>query len=76
MIHHIKVLVDDNVRHFLKKVPRDEWSRTISLALHEWAHKRLDAAAEMDRLRNDSAAQPVTTAEIVRWIREDRDGGH
>lgn len=33
------------------------------------------AAAEMDRLRRD-AGKGVTTAEIVRWIREDRDGGH
>ena len=78
MSHRINVVVHDDVWRFLKKVPQGERSRTINLALHEWAQKRrrLDAAAEMDRLRNDSAAQPVTTAEIVRWIREDRDGGH
>ena len=33
------------------------------------------AVAEMDRLRRE-AAKGVTTAEIVRWIREDRDSGH
>ena len=38
--------------------------------------RRLDAAAEMDRLRNEPMAQPVTTAEIVRWIKEGRDEGH
>ena len=62
----------------LKRIPAGERSRTVNAALREWAQKRrrLDAAAEMDRLRANSAAKTVTTAEIVRWIREDRDGGH
>ena len=78
MSHRINVIVTDDIWRLLKKVPQGERSRTINLALHEWAGKRrrLDAAAEMDRLRNEPMAQPVTTAEIVRWIKEDRDGGH
>ena len=78
MGHRINVMVHDDVWRFLEKIPQGERSRTINLALREWARRRRqrDAAAEMDRLRDDPAAQPVTTAEIVHWIREDRDGGH
>lgn len=77
MGHRVNVIVHEDVWRFLKKVPQGERSRTINLALREWARRkrRRDAATEMDRLRDDPAAQPVTTAEIVRWIREDRDGG-
>ena len=73
MSHRINVIVHDDMWRFLRKIPQGERSRTIN-----WAHKRrrLDAATEMDRLRSEQVTQPVTTAEIVRWIREDRDGGH
>ena len=78
MSHRINVIVHDDMWRFLRKIPQGERSRTINLALREWAHKRrrLDAAMEMDRLRSEQATPPVTTAEVVRWIREDRDGGH
>ncbi len=78
MSHRINVIVNDDVWSFLKKIPQGERSRTINLALRGWAdrRRRLDAAAEMDRLRNEPMAQPVTTAEIVRWIKEGRDEGH
>ena len=78
MSHRINVIVNDDVWSFLKKIPQGERSRTINLALRGWVdrRRRLDAAAEMDRLRNEPMAQPVTTAEIVRWIKEGRDGGH
>ena len=78
MSHRINVIVSDDVWRFLKKVPQDERSRTINQALQEWAGKRRrqDAAAGMDRLRNEPMVQPVTTAGIVRWIEEDRGGGH
>ena len=78
MGHRINVMVHDDVWRFLEKIPQGERSRTINLALREWARRvcRRDAVAEMDRLRDDPMAQPVTTAEIVHWIREDRDGGH
>lgn len=75
MTHRINVVVQDDIWSLLQRVPQGERSRTIDLALREWAQKRrrLDAATEMDRLRKDSATPAVTTEEIVRWIREDRD---
>ena len=78
MGRRINVMVHDAGWRFLEKIPQGERSRTIILALREWARRRRrrDAAAEMDRLRDEPTAQPVTTAEIVHWIREDRDGGH
>ena len=78
MTHRINVVVQDDIWGLLQRVPQGERSRTIDLALRERARKRrrLDAAAEMDRLRKDSATPPITTEEIVRWIREDRDRGH
>lgn len=78
MTHRINVVVQDDIWGLLQRVPQGERSRTIDLALREWARKRrrLDAAVEMDRLRKDSTTPPITTEEIVRWIREDRDRGH
>ena len=78
MSHRVNVIVQDDVWALLKRIPAVERSRTINAALRDWAQKRrrLDAVAEMDRLRTDSGAQAVTTAEIVRWIREDRDARH
>ena len=78
MGRRINVMVHDDVWRFLEKIPQGERGRTINLALREWARRRRrrDAAAEMDRLRDEPTAQPVTTAEIVHWIREDRDSGH
>lgn len=78
MSHRINVIVQDDTWRFLQRIPPGQRSRTINQALREWALKirRTDAAAEMDRFRDDMAADPVTTAEIVCWIREDRNGGH
>ena len=78
MAHRINIMVHDDVWSFLRDVPQGQRSQTINVALREWARRRrrLDAAAEMDRLRNTSAANKVSAAEIVRWIREDRDEGH
>ena len=78
MAHRINVVVQDDIWGLLQRIPQGDRSRTINLALREWASKRcrLDAAAEMDRLRKGSAVPAVSTEEIVRWIREDRDGGH
>ena len=77
MNHRVNVVVQDDTWALLQGIPAGERSRTINAALREWAQKRrrLDAVAEMDRLRSE-ATGAVTTAEIVRWIREDRDGGH
>ena len=78
MSHRINVIIEDDTWRVLKKVPQGERSRTINRALREWAlrRRRIDAAAEMDRLRSEPGASPVSTAEITRWIREDRDGKH
>ena len=75
--HRINVIVEDDVWRLLRRIPQGDRSRTINVALREWARNgRLDAVAEMDRLRTAAAMPAVSTEEIVRWIREDRDGGH
>ena len=78
MSHRINIIVNDDVWGFLKEVPQGERSRTINKVLREWIRRRrrLDAVAEMDRLRGDAQAKSVTSAEIVRWIREERERGH
>ena len=78
MSHRINVIVHDDVWRFLREVPQGERSRTINSALRDWAlrHRRIDAAAEMDRLRNGAQASMITADEIVRWIREEREPGH
>ena len=77
MSHRVNIVVQDDIWALLKRIPPGERSRAINAALREWAQRRgrLDAVAELDRLQRD-ATKGVTTAEIVRWIREDRDGGH
>ena len=56
MSHRINIIVNNDVWGFLKEIPQGERSRTINQALREWARRRrrLDAAAEMDRLRSDA----------------------
>ena len=78
MSHRINIIVNDDVWGFLKEVPQGKRSRTINQVLREWIRRRrrLDAVAEMDRLRSDAKAKSVTSAEIVRWIREERERGH
>ena len=78
MSRRINIIVSDDIWGFLKEVPQGERSRTINQALREWARRRrrLDAAAEMDQLRNDAGAESITSDEIVRWIREERERGH
>ena len=75
MGRRVNIIVQDDIWALLKRIPAGERSRTINAALREWAQRRrrLDAVAEMDSLQRD-ATKGVTTAEIVRWIREDRDG--
>ena len=78
MSHRINVFVHVDVWRFLREVPQGERSRTINTALRDWVlrHRRLDAAAEMDRLRNGAEDATITSVEIVRWIREERERGH
>ena len=78
MSHRINIIVNDDIWGFLKQIPQGERSRTINQALREWVRRRrrIDVAAEMDRLRNDVEAEPITSDEIVRWIREERERRH
>ena len=78
MSQRINIIVNDDIWGFLKKIPQGERSRTINQALHEWIRRRrrIDAVAEMDRLRNDTKAAAVTSDEIVRWTRAERERGH
>ena len=77
MSHRSNIVINDDIWGFLKKIPQGERSRTINQALREWVRRRrIDAAAEMDRLRNDTKAAAVTSDEIVRWIRAERERGH
>ena len=78
MSHRINIIVNDDVWRFLREVPQGERSRTINQALREWARRRRrhDAAADMDRLRSDAKSRSITSADIVRWIREERERGH
>ena len=76
MSRRINVMIDDDTWRLLEKIPSGERSRTVNEALRIWAkrRRRRDAAAEMDALRAE--LPKVSTAEVARWIREDRDQGH
>ena len=78
MTHRINIIVHDDVWSFLRDIPQGQRSRTINDALRGWARsrRRSDAVADMDRLRNATDTAAVTTEEVVRWVREDRDAGH
>ena len=78
MTHRINIIVHDDVWSFLSDIPLGQRSRTINDALRQWVRRRrrADAVEDMDRLRNASGSEAVTAAEIVRWIREDRQEGH
>ena len=66
-------MIDDDTWAVLEKVPAGERSRTVNEALRAWAQRRRrrDAARAMDSLRSELPA--VSTNDIVRWIREERD---
>ena len=68
MGHRVNVIVQDDVLGAAKAHSGRRTQPNRQPALREWARKRcrLDAVAEMDRLRANSAAKTVTTAEIVR----------
>lgn len=76
MSRRINVMIDDDTWRFLDRVPAGERSRTINDALRAWVvhHRRTDAAREMDSLRTQ--LPKVSTDDVARWIREDREHGH
>ena len=76
MSHRINVMIDDDTWDMLEQVPSGERSRTINDALRLWVtrRQRRDAVAQMEALR--AQLPKVSTAEVVRWVREDREQGH
>lgn len=76
MNRRINVMIDEDTWGFLGRVPAGERSRAINEALRAWVgrRRRIDAAREMDALR--TSLPKVSTEEVTRWIREDREQGH
>jgi hypothetical protein len=76
MSRRINVMIDEDTWGFLGRVPAGERSRAVNEALRSWVarRRRQDAVREMDLLRVE--LPKVTTDEVARWIREDRERGH
>jgi predicted CopG family antitoxin len=76
MSKRINIMIDEDTWGFLGRVPAGERSRAINEALREWVTKRRrkDAVREMDALRANMPK--VSSEEVTRWIREDREQGH
>jgi hypothetical protein len=72
----INIMIDEDTWRFLSRVPAGERSRAMNEALRAWLtrRRRRDAVREMDSLREQ--LPPVSTEEVARWIREDRERGH
>lgn len=76
MSKRINVMIDEDTWRFLGRIPTGERSRAINEALRTWAlrRRRDDAMREMDTLR---AQMPqISTDDLARWIREDRERDH
>ena len=69
-------MIDDDTWIVLEKIPAGERSRIVNTALRIWAkqRQRRDAVAEMETLRTQ--LRRVSTSEVVRWLREDREQDH
>jgi hypothetical protein len=76
MSKRINIMIDEDTWGFLSRVPSGERSRAINDALRAWIarRRRKDAVRDMDALRGQ--LPKVSTDEVVRWIREDREHGH
>lgn len=76
MSKRINVMIDEDTWRFLGRVPAGERSRAVNEALRSWVarRRRKDAVREMDNLRADLPR--VSTDEVARWVREDREQGH
>lgn len=76
MSRRINIMIEEDTWGFLAKVPAGERSRAINEALRAWVtrKRRKDAVREMDALR--SAVPKVSSEEVARWIREDREQEH
>jgi predicted nucleic acid-binding protein len=76
MSKRINTMIDEDTWGFLGRVPAGEGSRAINEALRAWVirRRRSDAVREMAGLRVQ--LPKITTAELTRWIREDREHDH
>jgi hypothetical protein len=76
MSKRINVMIDDDTWGVLRRIPTGERSRTINKAIRDWAvgRRRRDAVHEMDALRTQ--LPKVSTDEVARWVRDDRERGH
>jgi hypothetical protein len=76
MSRRINIMIDEDTWGFLARVPAGERSRAINDALRAWItrRRRKDAVREMDALRAE--LPKVSTDEVSRWVREDREREH
>ena len=76
MSRRINVMIDEDTWRLLGRVPAGERSRAINDALRAWVtrRRRIDAMREMEALRTQ--LPKISTEEVTRWIREDRERGH
>ena len=76
MSKRINIMVDDDTWKTLGKIPAGARSRAINEALRAWVvgRRRNDATRELDALR--ARLPPASNAEVVRWIRDEREKGH
>jgi hypothetical protein len=76
MGRRINVMIDEDTWRLLGRVPAGERSRAINDALRAWVtrRRRSDAMREMEALRMQ--LPKISTEEVTRWIREDRERGH
>jgi hypothetical protein len=76
MSRRINVMIDEDTWGFLARVPAGERSRAVNDALRAWItrRRRKDAVREMDALRAE--LPKVSTDEVSRWVREDREQEH
>jgi hypothetical protein len=76
MSKRINVMIDEDTWRFLGRVPAGERSRAINDALRAWVtrRRRSDSVREMEALRGQ--LPKISTEEVTRWIREDREHGH
>lgn len=76
MSKRINIMIDDDTWGVLGRIPAGERSRTINEAIRDWVaqRRRRDAVREMDALR--AQLPKVSTDEVARWIRDDRERRH
>ena len=73
MSRRVNIMMDDDAWRVIEQLPRGTRSRAVNTAIREWSgtSARREAAARMDSLR--ASLQPVTTEDVVRWVREERE---